>query len=345
MVIAAQFLIIFDLMKFSIILPVRDGGNMVKECVASILTQTYRQFNLIILDSGSTDDTLNFIKSLDDSRIELYTSASPLTIEENWHRILEVKKNEFITLIGHDDLLMPDYLETMKNLIDENPSASLYQTHFNFINGDGNQTGECKSMPSLMQPEEFVEKALQLKIDLNGTGFMCRSVAYDKVGGIPMYPRLLYSDYALWFSIISKGPVAVAQGQHFSYRIHQNTSQTTDTVVYSKALGQFVDFLKNKKNDALLSKAIEQYAPVFIAHFCKSISHKMLRADLESRDGIKVAEFVQTCNGYCRELSANNEYNLLTGEFSLWIAIFIDSNHVTRLMFRWFKKVYNKPIL
>lgn len=332
-------------MKFSIILPVRNGGNMVKECVSSILNQTYRQFNLIILDSGSTDDTLNFIKSLDDSRIELYTSASPLTIEENWHRILEVKKNEFITLIGHDDLLMSDYLETMNNLIEENPLAGLYQTHFNFINGDGSQTGECKSMPSLMQPEEFVEKALQLKIDLNGTGYMCRSVTYDEVGGIPIYPRLLYSDYALWFSIVSKGPVAVAKGRHFSYRIHQNTSQTTNTLIYSKALGQFVEFLKNKKNDTLLKKAIEQYAPEFIAHYCKSISHKMLRVKLKERNGTGIYQFVQTCNVYCKELSGNNQHAFLPGDLSLRLAIFVDSNPVTRLVFRWFKKIYKKPVL
>ena len=318
---------------------------MVKECITSILCQTYQNFNLIILDSGSTDDTLSYIRSLSDSRIELYASATPLTIEENWHRILGVKKNEFITLIGHDDLLMPDYLETMNSLIIENPSASLYQTIFTFIDINGNKTGECKPMPSLMLPDAFVEKALRLQIDVSGTGFMCRSAHYDEVGGIPMYPKLLYSDYALWFSIISKGPVAVAQGWHFSYRMHQNTSQTTNTLLYSKALGRFVEFLKNKKQDTVLKKTIMQYAPEFIAHYCKSISHKMLRVNLHNRNGVKVAEFVQTCNGYCEELSGNNQDIFLRGDISLRLAVFIDSNPVTRYLFRAFKKIYKKPVL
>ena len=117
-------------MKYSIILPVRNGGEYVKECVHSILSQTLNDFNLIVLDNCSTDGTLQWIQSLHDERIIIYPSNKPLTIEENWARIKEVKKNEFMTLIGHDDLLCTDYLETMEALIAQHPSASLYQTHF-----------------------------------------------------------------------------------------------------------------------------------------------------------------------------------------------------------------------
>src|SRR5690349_19976291 len=132
--------------KYSIILPVKNGGQFVKECIQSILNQTDHSFNVIILDSGSTDDTLSYIESLHDYRIELYTTNKPLTIEENWSRIKEVSKNEFITIIGHDDLLMPDYLKIMTQLIKAHPHASLYQTHFRFIDSNGNFVRSCKPM-------------------------------------------------------------------------------------------------------------------------------------------------------------------------------------------------------
>ena len=57
----------------------------------------------------------------------------PLTIEENWHRVVTIPKNEFITLIGHDDILDPHYLSVMDKLIARHPKASLYQTHFRKI--------------------------------------------------------------------------------------------------------------------------------------------------------------------------------------------------------------------
>jgi glycosyltransferase involved in cell wall biosynthesis len=71
-------------MKYSIILPVRNGGEYVKDCVSSILAQRLSAFNLHILDNYSTDGTLQWIESLNDSRIIIYPTKKPLSIEENW---------------------------------------------------------------------------------------------------------------------------------------------------------------------------------------------------------------------------------------------------------------------
>ena len=73
--------------KYSIILPVRNGGEYLKECVNSILSQTYTDFNLLILDNNSTDGTLEWIQSVADKRIVIFTSNESLSIEQNWARI------------------------------------------------------------------------------------------------------------------------------------------------------------------------------------------------------------------------------------------------------------------
>ena len=123
--------------KYSVILPVRNGGNLVKECVNSILAQTNTDFNLLVLDNNSNDGTLQWIAALNDARIFLYPSSGDLSMEENWARIREIDKSEFMTLIGHDDMLQPHYLSEMERLIAKNPGASLYQTHFSFIPSKG----------------------------------------------------------------------------------------------------------------------------------------------------------------------------------------------------------------
>jgi len=335
---------IFDSMKYSIILPVRNGGELIKECVQSILNQTYTYFDLLILDSGSTDDTLTYIRTLKDSRIKLFLSEKPLSIEESWNRIVHIKKNEFISLIGHDDILFPDYLKTIDELINANPRASLYQTHFNFIDAFGNTKRECKPMPVLMQPNEFIEKALKMEIDLNGTGYVCRASDYDKIDGIPLYPNLMFADYALWFSVIANGPVVVSDSFQFAYRLHQNTSQVTNVITYMNALKDFVQFLKTKTRSEAYQKSIQKFSPEFIAFYCRSISHKMLRVKLEKRNGIKVHDFVKRCKIYCKEISDDSTKKLFR-ILSLQIAVFIDSNFITRFLFRKFKSFYSKPIL
>ena len=111
--------------QFSIILPVRNGGEYVKECVHSILNQTLNDFNFLVLDNNSSDGTPEWIESLQDKRISVIRSAKDLSIEENWARTVPIPKNEFVTLLGHDDLLMPDFLKTMQDLILKHPDASL----------------------------------------------------------------------------------------------------------------------------------------------------------------------------------------------------------------------------
>ena len=70
------------LAKYSIILPVRNGGEYVKECVNSIVEQTYTDFHLHVLDNYSTDGTLEWVRSLKDERIKIYPSEIALSMEE-----------------------------------------------------------------------------------------------------------------------------------------------------------------------------------------------------------------------------------------------------------------------
>ena len=69
--------------KYSVILPVRNGGKYVQECIQSILHQTLPDLNLLVLDNCSSDGTLEYVRSLHDERIEIYPAESPLSIEEN----------------------------------------------------------------------------------------------------------------------------------------------------------------------------------------------------------------------------------------------------------------------
>ena len=186
--------------KYSIILPVRNGGHYVKECVASILSQKFIDFNFIVLDNASTDGTLEWLQSLNDERIKIVPSEKSLTIEENWGRIKDVEKNEFITLIGHDDILYPDFLAVIDCLINSNPEASLYHTHFNFIDAKGNTIRSCKLMDNVLSGYEFLKSFLTNSIDLMGTGYVMRSKDYDEIQGIPVkYPNLLFADFELTF--------------------------------------------------------------------------------------------------------------------------------------------------
>lgn len=331
--------------KYSIILPVRNGGHYIKECVNSILTQSLNDFNLLVLDNASTDDTVAWLTSLNDNRIQIFPAERPLTIEENWERALTLETNEFVTLIGHDDILYKDYLLTIDKLIQKHPGASLYQTHFSYIDANGGLIKRCMPMDEVQYAHDFLAFSLESMIDIMGTGFMMRAVDYKAVGGIPPnYPNLLFADFELWMNLTLKGYKATAFTECFNFRKHLSTTSISPDVKMQKAFFIFLDYLKKLKHeDSLLSEAITRHAEKFIHAYCKGLSHRLLRTPYKKRSGETVANYIAKCRQAANDLIPGNNFNP-EETFSIKMAIWIDSNFITRRLFLLFKKIYAKPV-
>ena len=296
-------------MKYSIILPVRNGGEYVKECVNSILTQSLNSFNLLILDNCSTDGTFEWIISLNDARIKIYPAAKSLSIEENWDRIKSLPKNEFITLIGHDDILDKHYLEVMDRLISKHPNAALYQTHFRYIDAQGKLIRKCKPMDELQTAPEFLGFFLSNIIDTMGTGFMMRAKDYDMLGGIPSYPGLLFADFELWINFTRLAYKVTAFEECFAFRLHHSATTTSADIKMQQAFAQFIVYLeKLKKEDTQLSEVIERYSLNFISFYCKGLAHRLMRTPKNKRNGLSVASFLNQCKLYADTLVPLNNY-------------------------------------
>ena len=285
--------------KYSIILPVYNGGEYVKQCISSICNQTLQDFNLLILDNNSTDGTVEWIKSLNEPRISVYTSQTNLGITGNWARVKDVTKNEFITLIGHDDILCPNYLADMSTLIAEHPKASLYQCHFEFIDADGNRMRKCKPMAEKQMGHEFLQAQFMHSLDSTGTGYMMRSADFDMLGGMPIeYPNLIFADYHLWLQLTLKSYKATSAAIGFQYRLHNSTSRLTNGELYQQAFQQYVYFISSlDKQYADVSRVVKEYGGNYLMFFCRSLSHRILKTPSHLRK-IKVSQFIDKCRSY-----------------------------------------------
>jgi glycosyltransferase involved in cell wall biosynthesis len=333
-------------MKYSIILPVRNGGVFVKECIESILAQTEQGFDLIILENCSTDNTIAQLNTFSDPRIKIVPAQQPLSIEDNWARIKGVQKNEFVTLIGHDDLLDINYLAVMSDLIARHPQAGLYQAHFRYIDGHGQEIKKCLPMKEMQQPDEVVHNFLTENMDIMGTGFMMRSRDFDEVGGMPSYPSLLFADMELWIELSRKGYLAVASEECFSYRKHAGaTTSTSSDLKVLKALDQFINYLEKLRNDSpSVGRVIARDSNHFLNQYCKGITHKILRTPYSERKTPSVNQVIDKFREYGRRLKDDDSYEPLAVT-SIKLGKILDSNPVTRSLFLLFKKIRRKPVL
>ncbi len=333
------------MLSFSIILPVRNGGDYLKQCVQSILNQSYSHFNLLVLENESSDKSLEWLNSLSDDRIFIFPATKSLSIEENWGRILGLEKNEFITLIGHDDILHPDYLQEMVDLINQYPDASLYQTHFNYINSVGNLIRPCKHFPQKLTALELMALILKIEIDINGTGYMMRAAHYDSLHGIPNYPNLLFADFELWVNMSQFSYMATSPKTCFSYRLHQSMTTVSSDQKFQDAFIRLLEyFLKKKKNDNQFKTVLDTHLPDFIVIYVKSISHRILRTPLSKRNKVTVKSWIEKCQNITNELFELDNAPILKNNLSVKISLLIDRSVIFRNLFLLYKKLFSKPL-
>lgn len=296
-------------LEFSIILPLHNGGQYAKECILSILQQNYKNFNLIILENSSTDDTVQWIDGLNDKRIFIHPSETLLSLEENWARIVSIPKNKFMTVIGHDDLLMPNYLEVMNRLIKKHPYASLYQTHFSYIDKSGKFLRHCLPMCEITRVDEFIAHQFMTTLDSTGTGYMMRSADFNFLGGFPQRQNLIFSDYELWVKLILKNYLAVDASECFCYREHNSASLVTQSNKYQESLFSYLRFIREEaSSNAGIKNILFKYGPNYLNYMFTEIIYKSLKSK-NRKDSKNFNLIIKEFESFAKYLMPNVEYS------------------------------------
>src|SRR6266498_4705624 len=101
--------------KVSICIPTYNGAAYLADCLDSALAQTYREFELLLVDDGSTDDTVKIAEDYErrDSRIRLVSKGKNLGLVQNWNRCVKLAQGDWIKFLFQDDLLDSSCLTRM----------------------------------------------------------------------------------------------------------------------------------------------------------------------------------------------------------------------------------------
>jgi glycosyltransferase involved in cell wall biosynthesis len=211
--------------QFLVALPVRNGGEYFKTCVLSILGQTYHAFRLVVFDNASIDGSITWLRELDNARVTIHESSTALLIEENWARIAQLpSSDEYLTMIGHDDVFDPTFLSSMAELITDFPEAGLYYSRFRLIDSSGRALRSAIPSPLTEHDTEFLAARLALRRDSFGTGYVMRLMDFLRVGGMPTYKKLMFADDALWLKLMAGSFKATLQRELLSYRVHAGST-------------------------------------------------------------------------------------------------------------------------
>lgn len=223
--------------KVSVCIPTYNYADYLPMAVESVLKQNFHDFELIIQDDCSTDETAELVRRyLSDERVIFGVNERNLGLAGNWNRCLAKARGEYIKFVFADDLLAsPDALGKMVLVMDSDPRFSLVASARNIINAGSHLVRVLCEFKGSFTDEgtEVIRKCLLRQANLIGepTAVMFRRKAAER-GFNPDYDQMI--DLEMWFYLLEKGRFAFIDEPLASFRIHprQKTAENARNLLH-----------------------------------------------------------------------------------------------------------------
>ena len=121
----------------SVVMSVYNGEKYLSEAIKSILDQSFSDFEFIIFDDGSTDDSLGIIESFNDTRIKLIKNKTNRGLTKNLIEGLNIAKGKYVARMDADDISLPDRFKTQAEYLEANSDISILGSSVIFFNDNG----------------------------------------------------------------------------------------------------------------------------------------------------------------------------------------------------------------
>lgn len=196
--------------RFSVIVPLYNKAPYVKKALESICAQTYKDFELVIIDDGSTDDSLavvnDFVREVYGVKCMVYSQANAGVAAARNNGVAK-SKGEYVCFLDADDWWEPTYLEEMDRLIMEYPEAGLYATNYVYYKPGKTHVALKLERGYINYPEAYLH-SVAMPV-WTGAACMPRRV-FDEMGGFPVGIKL-GEDFLLWAKTALHYPVAFCE--------------------------------------------------------------------------------------------------------------------------------------
>jgi glycosyltransferase involved in cell wall biosynthesis len=202
--------------KISVIMPVYNGRKFLKEAIFSVLNQTEKDFELIIVDDGSTDSSANIAKSFADDRIKFFEKEHSGLIDTLNFGIKKAR-GEFIARMDADDISEPNRFAEELKFFKEHPNYALVGSFATAINESGEATREMDYPPA---DWNAVKKYSLLHNPFIHPSVMVKKSILDKAGAYRK-PFRNIEDYELWTRIMYRYPSGNIPKPLLRYRMHE----------------------------------------------------------------------------------------------------------------------------
>ncbi|MFD2247978.1 glycosyltransferase family 2 protein [Pontibacter ruber] len=203
----------------TVLMPVYNAERFLREAIDSILQQTYKDFDFLLIDDGSTDSSVTIIQSYQDPRIRFYQNEKNLGISATLNKGIELAETDYIARMDADDVSYPDRLEKQLHYLQTNPDCAMVSSFARIIDEGGQFVRQDR-----MKSEHFYYNLT----------FICwiyhPTVMYrkDSVKEVGMYTATYSEDFELFWQLSRRYRIHTLPATLLDYR---ETSQSLHQVL------------------------------------------------------------------------------------------------------------------
>ncbi len=200
-------------MKVSVIMPVYNAENFIGQSIQSVLKQTFEDFELIVIDDGSTDSSKNIILSFDDKRIQYLQNEKNMGVVKTLNKGISICSGEYIIRMDADDICEPQRFEKQIQFIEKNPGIGLCGTWAQVIDEKNKITGKIVNQTD----PGFISISLLFSVPLihPSVCFKSHLLKQNFYKEVPVA-----EDYELWCRLNEQTRLANLPEFLFQYRWH-----------------------------------------------------------------------------------------------------------------------------
>lgn len=171
--------------KVSVCIPSYNHARYIGSSIESVLSQTFSDFELVIVDNCSEDDTEEVIRGHRDPRIRFSKNERNLGLVRNWNRCLALARGDYVVILPADDLLLPRMLERAVPLLDAHPTVAFTYGSYHLIDENGQiiKTNMQWKEDRIMTGLDMIRNTLFEVGFARGPSVVMRRECYTKLGG------------------------------------------------------------------------------------------------------------------------------------------------------------------
>ncbi|WP_300261644.1 glycosyltransferase family 2 protein [uncultured Cloacibacillus sp.] len=222
----------------SIIMPAYNCEKYITEAIASVVNQTYPSWELIVIDDGSQDNTVNIVKGLvlKDKRINLYQNERNMGVSKTRNKGISVAKGQWIAFLDSDDCWAPEKLQRQLCISEEHKEAEFIFSASRFMDENGGLFKWIMPVPEVVTYRDLLKHNV----------ISCSSVLISRqcLGNHRMISDAIHEDFALWLEILKNGSIAYGINEPLLiYRVSSN-SKSGNKIKSAKMSYKTYRFLK-----------------------------------------------------------------------------------------------------